>query len=78
MATARVEAAEPVPPPPRKVILELTEEEAGLILLVAGAARARERLVPVVRALDPLFSRVRGNNCVPDIYMEDVMPPKLR
>ena len=56
MASARVEI---VQPPPRKVILELSEEEAGAILAilgyVAGTGPVRDATRTVFFSLLPLF-----------------------
>ncbi len=58
MASARVETVQPEPPP-RKVILELSEEEAGAIFAVTGhiggSGRLRDEIAMVFFSLLPLF-----------------------
>lgn len=58
MASARVEIVQPEPPP-RKVILELSEEEAGAIFAVTGhiggGGRLRDEIAMVFFSLLPLF-----------------------
>lgn len=59
MASARVEIVQPEPPP-RKVILELSEEEAGAIFAilgyVAGTGPVRDATRTAYSELAPLFA----------------------
>ena len=59
MATARIAYVQPEPPP-RQVILELTEEEAGALWAmtraVGGLGLVREAIDNIELALAPLFT----------------------
>lgn len=62
MAHARVEVIQ-ADPPPRKVILELTEDEAAMVYILAGAVEGSGHhsvvALEIYKALRPCFPNIK-------------------